>query len=405
MPALPPVLAAFRAAIGLSLSIIPAVTQARTLPRELRLERVVMLMRHGVRAPLAGEVPDGTRTAQPWPTWPVPEGQVTPHGAAAMRLLGRHDRRWLAPLGLARCPVPGSIRIWTNTASRTIASGEAYVQGFAPGCHVAVGHRPVGQTDPIFEPLSARATAFVPREAIASIDRHTGGMDALVARHRPALARIDTVLGCEAGVCSPVTPATVSASADGHGIDLSGPIRAASGTAQVLLLEEAEGMPRRQVGWGRANPATIAQVGAVHAALFDVFTRSPYMAAHQASVLGQRIIETLTARSAPRLDVMVGHDTNVTALAAALHVELDAPDFAPNDIAPGGALVVERLRDTRSGERFVRLYYRVQPLAAIRALKADVVVTPLSIPGCASPCRLDRFVTLLRSRIAVPRPS
>jgi len=53
---------------------------------------------------------------------------------------------------------------------------------------------------------------------------------------------------------------------------------------------------------------------------------------------------------------MVGHDTNVTALAAALHVDLKAPGFARNDVAPGGALVVERLRDTRSGERFIHLY-------------------------------------------------
>ncbi len=379
-------------------------TTVSAAPRGLALERVVMLMRHGVRAPLSGEVPADTRTAQPWPTWSVSEGRLTAHGASALKLLARHDRIWLAPLGLARCPTPGSVRIWTNTAERTIASGEAYVQGFAPGCDVRVGHRPGEQTDPIFEPLSARATAFDPRQAIASITRYTGGMDALVARHRPTIALLDRVLNCKSGACSSGCPATLTPSADGRGIDLSGPIRATSGIAQVLLLQEAEGTPRTAVGWGRADPATIKRLGALHAALFDVFTRSPYMAAHQASVLGHRMIETLTAPTAPRLDVMVGHDTNVTALAAALGVDLDAPGFARNDVAPGGALVIERLRDRSSGVRYVRVFYRVQSLAAIRTLRPDVVVTPIAVPGCTSPCRLDRFTALLESRIAPLRP-
>ncbi len=378
-------------------------TAASAAPRGLELERAVMLMRHGVRAPLPGEVPTDTRTAKTWPTWPVPEGRLTSHGASALKLLAQYDRRWLAPLGLAACPSTGSVRIWTNTAERTIASGEAYAQGFAPDCAIRVGHLANDRTDPIFEPLSAGATAFDPRQAIASITRYTGGMDALVARHRPAIALLDRVLGCTSGPCSPDSPATLTPSADGRGIDLSGPIRATSGIAQVLLLEEAEGMPRASVGWGRADPATIERLGALHAALFDVFTRSPYMAAHQASVLGHRIIETLTAPTAPRLDVMVGHDTNVTALAAALGVDLDAPEFARNDVAPGGALVIQRLRDRTSGVRYVRLFYRVQSLAAIRALRPDVVVTPIAVPGCAAPCRLDRFVARLESRIAAPR--
>lgn len=160
-------------------------------------------------------------------------------------------------------------------------------------------------------------------------------------------------------------------------------------------------MPRTSVGWGRADPATIERLGALHASLFDVFTRSPYMAAHQSSVLGDRIIDTLSASSAPRLDILVGHDTNVTALAATLNATLDAPGFARNDVAPGGALVFERLRDRRSGKLYVRVFYRAQGLSAIRSLSPNVTVTRLGIPGCATPCRLDRFTDLLRSRLPV----
>ena len=388
----------------LASALAPPTVEARPIPSRFVVERVVLLMRHGVRAPLNGEVPDDTRTAQAWPQWRTAESELTPHGAAALALLARYDRRWLPSLGVTRCPAAGSVRIWTNTSSRTIASGEAYAAALLPGCKIAIGHLADQQVDPIFEPLRAHATTLDPAQAIASIDRQTGGMDALVARHRTELALLDRVLGCNRGPCSPIEPAKVTASADGGGIDLTGAIRRTSGIAQVLLLQEAEGMPRKSVGWGRATPAVITRLGALHAALFDVFTRAPYMAARQASVLGYRIIATLTTEDVPRYDVMVGHDTNVTALAATLHVDLEAPGYARNDVAPGGALVIERLRERASGIRFVRLFYRAQPLAAIRALRRDVVLAPIPIPGCATqPCALDRFVAILKSRVVRPR--
>ena len=186
-------------------------------------------------------------------------------------------------------------------------------------------------------------------------------MAALARRHDAALAQLDQVLGCtstEGGCVLAGTPA-ISASADGRDLVLTGPIRAASGIAQVLLLQEVEGLPRKSVGWGRADLETLTEVGALHAALFAVFTHPPYMAAHQAAVLGREVLASLSS-DGPRLTIFMGHDTNVTALAAALRVDLKAPGYATNDVPPGGALLIERLRDARTGARLVRVSYRTQ---------------------------------------------
>ncbi|RZM24457.1 MAG: hypothetical protein EOP67_46540, partial [Sphingomonas sp.] len=43
--------------------------------RTLMLEHAVLVMRHGIRAPLDGEVPPGTRTGAPWPAWPVAQSR------------------------------------------------------------------------------------------------------------------------------------------------------------------------------------------------------------------------------------------------------------------------------------------------------------------------------------------
>ena len=370
----------------------------------LAVERVVVLMRHGVRAPIDGEAPAGTRTAASWPRWPVPAEHLTPHGARAMTLLGAEDRRVLVAAGLVPrtgCPAPRTLRIHANTAERTIASGIAFAAGVAPSCTIPVDHLAPDRADPLFEPLRAGATRFDPATAIADIQHYTGGIDALARRHAAAIAELDTLLGCGAPQgCSPITPSRILPSADGRGIDLSGPIRTTSGTAQVLLLQYAEGLD--VPGWPRIDAAALRRVGTLHAALFDVFTRPPYMAAHQAAVLGRHMLAALTEAGAAPVDILVGHDTNVTALAAVLHVPLHAPGYAEGDVAPGGAIWLERLYDPARKRRYVRASYRTQSPDDLRRLSPRVTVTPLPIPGCgvSGLCELATFDRMIRRRLA-----
>jgi len=371
---------------------------------DLTLDRVVILMRHGVRAPLDGEVPHGTRTARPWPVWSTRESELTPRGAQALMAAARADRAEWAARGLVSahgCLARDSIRIWTNSASRTIASGQAYAAGLAPDCMVPVRHKSLGTVDPLFEPLRARATRFDATAAIADIGRFTGGMDALVARNRPALTLLDQVLGCgDPRGCDPAGAPRLTPSADGHGIDLSGPIRTASGTAQVLLLQYAEGLAP-SVGGLPVDGAVLARLGTVHAALFDIYSRSPYMAAHQSAVFGRHMINALTAKNGAKVDMLVGHDTNVTALAALLGFDLIAPGYASNDAAPGGAILIERWHDPR-GRAFVTVRYRTQSPDQIRTQSAATTVTPVRVRGCPAdaPCPLNRFVALFRDGLA-----
>lgn len=159
-------------------------------------------------------------------------------------------------------------------------------------------------------------------------------------------------------------------------------------------------MPRSDVGWGRVDLATLQQIGTLHAALFAVFTHPPYMAAHQAAVLGREVLGALSSPG-PRLTVFMGHDTTVTALASALRVELPAPGYATNDVPPGGALLIERLRDRQTGARFVRVSYRTQSPAALRQLGRETSLTTLTVPGCGTAlCPAARFARVLTAHLA-----
>lgn len=364
----------------------------------LTLEKVVLLYRHGVRAPLESEAAIDDLPHAPLPAWPVSPSLLTPHGAEALRRIGSWRRARFQRSGLwrGRCPAARDLAIWTNTAARTIASGAALANGLAPGCTVPIGHLADGQTDPLFEPMRISPMPFDGAAAIASVQAYTGGVAAMTARNAAALREMAHVLGCDRAPAPcdlAAVPATVSVGDDGRDVALTGPIRRYSGTAQVLLLEYLEGLPMAQVGWGRATPATLKRLAVLHAALFDVYARPPYMAARVAGPLALRIAALLRNPAAPKVSIFMGHDTNVAALSALLGVQVTARDYAPGDPPPGGALGIEVLRDGR-GHRWARLFFESANPEQIRHLvrfsDGDAPARQiLNVPGCSRARRHD----------------
>lgn len=366
-------------------------------PPGMAVERVVMLFRHGVRAPIDGEAAAAAYARQPWPVWSTRAEFLTPHGREAMRRLGVFDRALFAREGLlpaGGCPAAADLWIWTNTAERTIASGQGLAEGLAPGCGVAVGHLGDGAADPLFDE-DATGAPFDAKAAVASIQAYTGGLDRLVRAHRAEIATLETILGCRPCGLADI-PSTLVPSADGRGVDLAGPIQLTSGTAQVLLLEYAEGLPLDQVGWGRATPARIARIARLHALQFDVYNRSPYMARHSAAALGPRLAQLIDGDGGARVSLLVGHDDNIAAVASLLGVHIRLPSYGEDDPPPGGAIGFEVLRARATGARYVRVFYQAQSLGQLRRLDRLSLARPplvrILAPACAKagrPCRIE----------------
>ena len=115
-------------ALALALAFAPWPSRAADsdAAQGLKLERVVMLMRHGIRPPTKATVTPPGIAAEPWPSWDAPYGHLTAHGAQAIRLLGQFDRESLAARGLLpRTGCPRAVAVWSDTDQRTIATGRA----------------------------------------------------------------------------------------------------------------------------------------------------------------------------------------------------------------------------------------------------------------------------------------
>lgn len=367
------------------------------------LDRVVLVMRHGIRPPTkAPPLPDGF-TSSAWPQWPVAPGFLTPHGAEAIRLLARFERQDYAAAGLfARngCVSPDEVSIWTDTDERTIKTGEAFAQGFAPGCDLKTGHV-TGDHDALFSTLQTGTVDFDPASAVAGIQTWAGpgGVQAVADAHRAELDNIQIVLGdcCTAALCAesigaPCTFAKLPTAIEaGKGVPkLKGALAIASTLSEILLLEYLEGKPMTDVGFGRIDRARVMATLALHPAEFSLIHRPPYIAARGGAALLRRIVETLDSPgSTPKLTAFVGHDTTLAYLGGALDLHWNAGHYPRDDPPPGATLGFERLHDA-TGRHIVRIFFEVQTPEQMRALTPLGTDTPpikiyLRIPGCGSP--------------------
>ena len=371
-----------------------------------------------------------------WPSWQVPDGNLTSHGAAAAALMGQHFRTLYAGpqfLDLSACPTRDDVFTWADKSERTRATANAMLAGMFPGCGLS----------PSFNPATA-ATLFHPTEAgIAPLDAKVAKAAVLAAmggsqrsakqRYAADFAYLATVLRgptrqtcIDAGrgaTCRLIDlPWRIKvAQKEGNRLKLQGPLADASTVAEVVRLEYSDGMSLDQVGWGRIKTAAdVKAVLSLHKAQYDVTLRVPYIAKRNASQILNQIAIALKQGTelsdaneqgppAAKFLLIVGHDSNIAAMQAALGVDWQLEGYPMNDTPPSGAIVFERSRDLVTSERSVRAYYTAQTLDQMRNLIPPVGdemprQAALSLPGCPPPrdrqlCGLSDFLKGLEPRI------
>lgn len=344
------------------------------------LDRVVVVMRHGVRPPTKAQpLPPGMAPA-PWPTWDVDWGELSYHGERAVALLGGFDRANYAGLLGSACP---PVRAVADTDQRTVRTAEVYVAALLPGCTTPVEHKAAGEADPRFSP--SRGVARLPDDkalAAAGSALPTGGaarLDRDLARDWTAM---DRILDCHASACIAARPTALSVT--GGKVKLEGALALGGSFSETLALEYADGQPLAQVGWGRASRDEITHLLELHAWEFAVTARPPAIAHAGASALLGEVAAALSAPDAPVFSLFVGHDTNLALIGGALGLHWHGRQFASDDPPPGGALIFERWRNA-SGRYRLAVRFRSQSLDEMRNLTppGGEALQSLAFKSCA----------------------
>ena len=406
------------------------------------VEKVVMLSRHGVRPP-TNSAKFAPLSAAPWPTWPVPDGNLTPHGREAAVLMGEYYRQRYVSAGTLPaqgCPAAGTLFVWADIDQRTRATGDALLAGLAPGCDRTAEFRTGNGDDPLFDPIGAGIAPLDPAVARQDMLSAMGGsVEAAQERWRPQLTALGKILGCcSQALCREQVgrpdcafedlPWAIEVKQNGRKAGLSGPLDDASGITEVFRLEYDEGFPPDQVAWGRAStPAAIKDLLVLHKAYYDVVKRVPYIARRGASQMLNQIRIAL-AQGTPAqgegaapdaagpppaaMTVFVGHDGNIAQLGALLGLRWSLAGSPENDTPPAGAMVFERLRNPADGSRYVRVFFMAQSMDQVRSLTpltglgaSGPLVASVPVPGCVQEpgaealCTLAGFETLSADRI------
>lgn len=362
-----------------------------------RLTMVVVMSRHGVRSP-SHPLELQAYAAQPWPSWAgLHGGYLTTRGALLMRQFGAYYRRLYGPqLGLrtSGCPAAGAVFIWADVDERTKATGSAIAQGFAPGCNIAVGHGP-SDPDTLFDPLPSLGTVNKTESNAAVLGAVGGSFNGITTAYGSGFAAMESVLGCaSSSKCKPLTSVATYITNDGDGglASLNGGLDMAGDVAENLLLEYVDG--HSDVGWGRVNHTTLIQLLQFEL-LGQQLEHNRYAARTHSSNILTHILQTLqegatgnavTGTRVPpqaKFVFLSGHDTQLAEFRSMLGLSWLVKGDHRDNTPPGSALIFEVHQPTGGGEPFVRTFYAVQALDAMRAGHGENPIrVPVYVPGC-----------------------
>ncbi len=375
------------------------------------LQRVVVVMRHGIRPPTKAQVVPAALSDRSWPQWDVPYGHLTAHGYKAVTVLGAFDAAHYAGLVGTDCSqatgssVKGrAVRVVADTDERTLKTAEAYVEGAGlKACAGDIEHAGIkadgdGESDPRFSPFET-GDLLDPALALKSAQDAlpAGGLAGLDAANRARLDAISAIIGCTKADCKLSGMATQLDASKGR-VKISGGLDIGSTVGQVLMLEYADGKPLNQVGWGLADKARIRDLLSLHALEFQLVARPKAIADFGAAPLLAEVKRGLFATDTARLTVLVGHDSNLAYIGGALGLHWVGGDFPADDPPPGGAIIFERWQNAQGQQKIV-VRFRAQTLDEMRNLtpmgQGDLTTLKPAVCGDKPVCDGKAFTAAL----------
>ena len=360
-------------------------------PEGYTLEKVTILSRHGIRAPLVGYGSAlAEATPHTWTPWKTEGGHLTPRGGELETRLAHYMDEWFDAVGLIKkdsCPTTDQLLVYANSLPRTIDTGKNFVKGAFPDCDITVHNlEEVGKMDNTFNPIvrSPVDDAFVAK-AEKSIDDMLGegGFAKLNERLAKNYQILETVLDYDhSATCEKEKQCDLEKMpnsltfAQNKEPGTKGPLRNGTGAADSFILQYYEGYPEADVAWGKIKTAeewqAIVDLKNIYT---DVLFTSPVIAKEAASPLLAFIQNSFAdhgydhplikdAQKA-RTVLLVGHDSNVASLLALLNT---APYQLPDQYEKtpiSGKVLFEQWRD-KDGKALMKIEYLYQSTQQLR---------------------------------------
>ncbi|WP_039056297.1 bifunctional glucose-1-phosphatase/inositol phosphatase [Enterobacter sp. Bisph1] len=393
---------------------LPA-AMAQTVPQGYQLQQVLIMSRHNLRAPLAnnGSVLEQS-TPNKWPEWDVPGGELTTKGGVLEVYMGHYMREWLVAQNLltaGECPTPESVYAWANSLQRTVATAQFFINGAFPGCDVPVHHQEkMGTMDPLFNPVITDESAAFSQQAVKAME--TQRQHYSLDESYKLLEKITRYQ--QSPACKEKQPCSLAQGSDTFSAKyqqepgVSGPLKVGNSLVDAFTLQYYEGFPMDQVAWGEIKTDQQWRLlSKLKNSYQDSLFTSADVARNVAKPLVKYIDKTLVEEvgQAPKITLLVGHDSNIASLLTAL-------DFEPYKLHDqyertpiGGKIVFQRWHDTAGNRDLMKIEYVYQSSEQLRRTEALTLKSPaqrvtLALKGCPVDgqgfCPIDKFNAVMR---------
>lgn len=139
-----------------------------------KLDKVVVLSRHNVRAPLSTTGSTLYRmTPHKWINWSSNASELSTRGGILETEMGQYFRKYLVQQNLFKeneQPKNGSILFYTNSVQRCIATGQYFSSGFLPVANSKIVYQGKFNTmDPVFNPQLTFVNPSFEQDSLAQI--------------------------------------------------------------------------------------------------------------------------------------------------------------------------------------------------------------------------------------------
>lgn len=357
---------------------------------DYNLEETVILSRHNVRAPLSAEGSDLYKlTPHQWIEWSSDAGELSSLGGNLETLMGQYFRKYLVENDLMEeneqpDDNDDSIRFYSNSMQRTIATAQYFSSGFLPISNIDIEyHNEIDTMDPVFNPQLTFLNKKFEEKALEEIDEMGG---------EEGLQGIGKDLEEEYELLADVLDLKVSEKAEEEDFtefstedleielelkeepSISGSLEMATIAADALVLQYYEESDAEKAAFGnelsKEQWEDIAHIKDVYG---DVLFTAPSIAKNIANPMLKEIKSELTNNSR-KFSYLSGHDSNIASVLSALDFESYELPASIEKVTPIGTKVVMEKWQNNSGEMFITfkmVYLSADQLRELQPIDLD----------------------------------
>ncbi|MBD5204049.1 MAG: histidine-type phosphatase [Bacteroidales bacterium] len=398
-----------RSCLLLVLTAIPVAVSAQAqrsaeFKDKYTLKEAVVLSRHNIRSPLSDSKSVlGRMTPHDWHKWTAGKSELTLRGGVLETEMGQYFRKWAVDAGLFPenyVPSADDLNVIANSMQRCIATAQYFTGGFMPVGGVEVKHRYTpSKMDPLFNPQITKVNPEFIAVAMEQIKARGGkkGIRGINENLEQDYALLAEVLDLNDSPLAKNNDPYLQSLKNYDtefilekfkepGMKSGSALKELNSASDAFILQYYEEPDSVKAAFGhklsRKDWERIAHVKDVYQ---DVLFSTPVIATNVAYPLIQYMYDELMSPDR-KFTFLVGHDSNLGAVATALGVEeYELPGAIEKKTPIGSKIVIEKFigPDGQEYGDINIVYQSVEQLKNMTLLDLDnpPMIYPLSLSG------------------------